>query len=53
MVGSSLKNQDPDLHPKPQRFYTEKWITDPEYIPSNPLDLAVLRTRSARKIVFR
>ena len=27
------------------RFYTERWITDEEFIPSNPVDLMVLRTK--------
>ena len=27
------------------RFYTEQWITDEEFIPSNPADLMVLRTK--------
>ena len=27
------------------RFYTERWITDEEVIPSNPVDLMVLRTK--------
>ena len=27
------------------RFYTERWITDEEFSPSNPVDLMVLRTK--------
>ena len=27
------------------RFYTERWITDEEFIPSNSVDLMVLRTK--------
>lgn len=43
IVGSSLAHPDPT--PEPQRFYTEQWITDSEYIPTNPVDLKVLRTK--------
>ena len=31
--------------PLSTRFYTEKWITDEDYIPTGPADLMVLRTK--------
>jgi len=44
LVGSSLTPMEP-AHPEPMRFYTEQWITDPDFVPNNPIDLRVLRTK--------
>jgi len=42
MMGSSINRVDGD-HPQPVPFYKEKWFTDPEFIPSKPLDLMEFR----------
>ena len=43
MVGSSLTKQSPA--PEPIRFYTEQWITEVDYLPTNPVDLKTLRIK--------
>ena len=43
MFGSSLTKQSPA--PEPIRFYTEQWITDVDYLPTNPVDLKTLRIK--------
>lgn len=41
VVGSSLKKDK--LNPEPVPFYKPEWFTNPDFIPSTPLDLVELR----------
>jgi len=43
MIGNSLKNKG--HHPDPIRFYKDEWMTNPEFIPSGPLDLVEFREK--------
>ncbi|XP_023324027.1 asparagine synthetase [glutamine-hydrolyzing] 2 [Eurytemora carolleeae] len=41
VVGNSLKKEK--LNPEPKPFYQDEWISNPDFIPCNPVDYTVLR----------